>query len=410
MEYLMINILLVEDNSEKMKKIKEVILKNNDINEENIICKVSTNDARRELYGIVFDLMITDLLLPENFGDDPNADESITLLNDIKNDDEMKKPLSIIGISAFENKIEEYKHFFIDDDWSLMSYNEASHNWEDILSHKIDYIIRTKKFNEGISEYIYDIGIICALHDPEFKHIKLLSEDWKPVKRKSSSIEFYETVFYRDGKKLNVIAVSPNQMGMVSTGILATQMIELFRPKYITMTGIAAGIPGEAILGDVLVVEYTWDYNSGKIKTDEDGTQTFDIDMRQASLDRDLYNHMNALKNDKVFLNAIYEKYTGRKPNTLLEIKIGQLASGAAVIANTEITASVAKQARKLKGIEMEAYGLFCAANYATTPKPKPLVIKSVCDLADENKSDDIQDYAAYTSAQVLYEFALRYL
>jgi len=45
-----------------------------------------------------------------------------------------------------------------------------------------------------------------------------------------------------------------------------------------------------------------------------------------------------------------------------------------------------------------------------TNPKPKPLVIKSVCDLADENKSDDIQDYAAYTSAQVLYEFALRYL
>ncbi len=406
----MIKILLVEDSPEKMQQIKDIILQNELITGENIVCKVSTNDARRELYDNIFDLLITDLLLPANFGDDPNAEESITLLNDIKNDNAMNKPLSIIGISAYEEKIEEYQEYFIDDDWSLMAYAESTHDWKNILTHKIDYIIRTKKFNEGINKYIYDIAIICALDDPEFKHIKRLSRNWETVKKKNSTIEFYETTFIREDKVLNIIAVSPNQMGMVSTSILATQMIELFRPKYIAMTGIAAGIPGEAELGDVLVVEYSWDYNSGKVKTDKDGNQTFEVDMRQESLDRDLCNSMNVLKNDKVFLNTIYDEYDGKKPKTYLEIKIGQLASGAAVIANSEITDNVTKQARKLKGIEMEAYGLFCAANYATNPKPKPLVIKSVCDLADENKSDDIQDYAAYTSAQVLYEFALRYL
>lgn len=78
---------------------------------------------------------------------------------------------------------------------------------------------------------------------------------------KNSPVQFYETYFVRDNKKLKVIAASIDKMGMVATGIFATQMIELFRPKYLTMTGIAAGIEGEVELGDLLVFEYSWDYN-----------------------------------------------------------------------------------------------------------------------------------------------------
>jgi len=231
------------------------------------------------------------------------------------------------------------------------------------------------------------------------------------VSKKNSSIEFYETKFIRDGKELSVIAASINQMGMVSTSILATQMIEYFRPKYLTMTGITAGIAEETELGEVLVIEYSWDYNSGKIKTDDDGNKKFEVDMRQETLDRDLYNSMNILRNDIEFLNNLHNSYKyGKKPKTYLEISICHVASGVAVIANRNITKEVTAQARKLKGIEMEAYGLFCAAHNATSPRPKPLVIKSVCDFADENKNDDIKDYAAYTSAKILYEFALRYL
>jgi nucleoside phosphorylase/CheY-like chemotaxis protein len=402
------NILLLEDNSEKTKKIKDAILENKKIKEDNITTVVSTREARILLYENEYDLFISDLLVPENFGDEPNAEESIQLLYDISNDDEINQPLHIIGITAYEDKIEEYKKYFLSDDWHLMSYNESTYNWEDILKKKIDYILNSKN-NISNNQFKYDIGIICALNDPEFKQILKLSKDWKTVNNINSSIEFYETVFKRDSKELSVIAVSINQMGMVSTSILATQMIELFRPKYLTMTGIAAGIPGKTELGEVLVIEYSWDYNSGKIKTDADGHKKFEVDMRQESLDRDLYNNMNVLKNDAIFLNELHTKYEGTKPKTYLEISIGHVASGAAVIANEDITNEVTEQARKLKGIEMEAYGLICAANHATSPKPKPLVIKSVCDFANKDKNDDIQDYAAYTSAQVLYEFALRY-
>ena len=47
------------------------------------------------------------------------------------------------------------------------------------------------------------------------------------------------------------------------------------------------------------------------------------------------------------------------------------------------------------------------AVKSAPAPKPKGLVIKSVCDYANEEKSDQYQKFAAYTSAQfakLLYE------
>lgn len=406
----MIDILLLDDNPQKIKKIKEVILENKILRDENITIAVCANDARRALYTNEFDLFISDLLVPANFEDEPNAEESVSLLYDINNDDNMSKPANIIGLSAYEDKIEEFQEYFTNDSWTLASYNDAAHGWENLLKNKIRYIINRKKYNNQTNQHIYDIAIICALENPEFQQIKNLSTNWTPISRKSSSIQFYETSFTRDGKELSVIAASINQMGMVPTSILATQMIELFRPKYIAMTGIAAGIAGATELGEILVVEYSWDYNSGKIATDNSGNKKFNVDIRQEALDRDLYNRMNTLKDDKDFLYKLYNSFKGTKPKTYLEISIGHIASGAAVIANNNIIENITLQARKLKGIEMEAYGLFCAAHYATNPKPKPLVIKSVCDFANEDKNDDIQEYAAYTSAQVLYEFALRYL
>ena len=39
----------------------------------------------------------------------------------------------------------------------------------------------------------------------------------------------------------------------------------------------------------------------------------------------------------------------------------------------------------------MESYGIFYAAANATHPKPKAIVIKSICDYADSKKSDQYQ-------------------
>ena len=55
---------------------------------------------------------------------------------------------------------------------------------------------------------------------------------------------------------------------------------------------------------------------------------------------------------------------------------------------------------RETIGLDMEAYGVVYAAQNATAPRPKALVIKSVCDYANNEKSDQYQKFAAYTSCE----------
>ena len=55
---------------------------------------------------------------------------------------------------------------------------------------------------------------------------------------------------------------------------------------------------------------------------------------------------------------------------------------------------------RETIGLDMEAYGVVYAAQKSTAPRPKALVIKSVCDYANNEKSDQYQKFAAYTSCE----------
>lgn len=406
----MIKILILEDNAIKFKEVKDVLLSNPEISEDMITHCFGTRDARLKLLKNDYDLFLTDLVIPEEFGKDSSPKECVSLIFDIKNDPDYIKPLNIIGLSAFDDEIDIYKSEFEDENWFLIQYKLDDDSWIKPIKSKIQYIIDKKK-NVCIEDYKYDIAIICALKNPEFEHIMKLSDNWEKITLPNSSLTFYKTIFSRDSKNLNVIACTIDEMGMVPTSILATQLIENFRPKYLMMTGIAAGIKGEIELGDILVFQYSWDYNSGKIKKDANGNELFEQDIRQETLDKDLYNFMLDLQKDEDFLNRIHKAYGPiGKPNKYLSIKIGHATSGSAVIANSEITNKINTQERKLMGIEMEAYAIYSAASFATHPRPIPLVIKSICDFADENKNDNIQDYAAYTSAQILYEYVLRYL
>ena len=89
------------------------------------------------------------------------------------------------------------------------------------------------------------------------------------------------------------------------------------------------------------------------------------------------------------------------------------MACGNSVVANRDV---VNKQIHSLfpktAGLDMESYSVFYAAMHATEPKPKAIVIKSICDYADSEKSDQYQKFASYTSsrfAKFLYENYLKY-
>jgi nucleoside phosphorylase len=260
----------------------------------------------------------------------------------------------------------------------------------------------------------WDLAILCALEDIELKAVLRLPWHWEPYAEFDStdgSSYYVGRVTNKHGQILRVLAVAAPQMGMPAMAVLAMKVIEHFRPIYLATTGIAAAVKKapDINFGDVLFAEFSWDYGSGKL-TVEKGKASLSPDPRPIPADSDLRKHFVAIKNNASALATIRDDWPGVKPATVLNIHLGPVASGAAVVADEKIVSDILVQHRKLIGIEMEIYGLFYAARHCIAPRPTALAIKSVCDYGDREKSDRYQPYAAYTSARVLDLFVREHL
>lgn len=69
---------------------------------------------------------------------------------------------------------------------------------------------------------------------------------------------------------LVVVATFSPRMGGELTSAFAAQLLALYSPKVLAMSGICAGRRGEVALGDVIFAERMWNYESGKIVRDRD--------------------------------------------------------------------------------------------------------------------------------------------
>ena len=86
----------------------------------------------------------------------------------------------------------------------------------------------------------------------------------------------------------------------------------------------------------------------------------------------------------------------------------GPLACGSSVVANRAVVEKqVLSLFPKTVGLDMESYSVAFTCQNCKEPRPTPILVKSICDFADSEKSDDYQRFAAYSScefAQFLYE------
>jgi nucleoside phosphorylase len=184
-------------------------------------------------------------------------------------------------------------------------------------------------------------------------------------------------------------------------------MIAQFRPRLMAMVGICAGRFEKTGLGDVIVGDPCWDWGSGKIDS-EKNVPRFRPAPHHVELDTDICAEMKEICSDVELLARIKAQARGRKPRDELRVHFGPLASGAAVVANNTVFDGLLDQHRNLLGIEMEAYGIVTACKGSGRPRPGAIVLKSVCDFADKDKDDDFQEYAAHTSALLLFHCAPR--
>lgn len=416
----MIKILVVEDNPAKQDNVKNIILDSSNISESNLDIVTCIKEAKRLLYNNYYDLMILDLVLPIEYGEDANPINSINFLNDIHSSPMLKPPIHIVGVTGFSDKILEYHSQFTNKLWSLIEYKENTTGWQEQLKSIIFHLVKTRQryLQTTMNRHLFDIAIITALPDPEFQAIlRLNSGKWEPLEVEGDFIKYYKTTFVKNDKQKTVVAATCDQMGMTASSHLATKMIMYFKPEYIIMGGIAAGFKDRELgYGDILIAEQSWDYGSGKIIESETKTEDknglkdvcFQQDTRDIQLSSDLKAKIANFKLTKShLLDEIQRNWQGDLPQTRLQMHLGPVASGSYVIANGTILDTIKVQQRKLLGVEMETFGVYYAAEHSPEPRTKAISIKSVCDYGDGTKNDKYQKYAAYTSAAFIYNFIL---
>ncbi|TRO30100.1 response regulator [Pseudomonas sp. ALS1131] len=404
----MLKILVVEDNQDKLRNILAGLTSIEGCSLDNIDKARDAQEAKALLRKISYDLMILDIAIPESSDLLPSPNGGITLLNEIIERDIYFSPREVVGLTAYADSKALASVSLGADLWTTLEYNPSSNEWLENLTRKLRHIIQTKFSASTAQEYQTDICIITALRKPELYSVLNLPWGWSEYNIQNDPTTYHRCNVNIDSKDRSIIAASAPRMGMPAAAALSMKMIMQFKPRYIIMPGISAGIRGKVELGDVIVADPSWDYGNGK-RSLKDKVPMFSAAPHQISLDPFIRKKFEQLSNDATQIATIKAKWPAKCPPAL-SIHIAPLASGAAVLEDPSITEHIQDQHRKVLGIEMEAYGVFSSAQESLAPRPTAIVIKSVCDFADEEKNDDYQDYAAFTSAQALRIFIESYL
>ncbi len=248
--------------------------------------------------------------------------------------------------------------------------------------------------------YRTSAAIITAVQ-VETDYVMRLYDNWEKIKISEDNQEYFSASFTKNSKPHRIITAQQNTMGMTAAALLSAKMIHEFRPEYLIMCGIAAGLgqDSEQIYGDIIVPDIVWDYSSGKFIAPEFSAIKFG---RLGFMPRPKF-----IKADEAIINIV----KGLQGNTDYKFFVGPMACGSAVVANREVIESqIHSFMPDTIGLDMESYGVLYTAKNATSPRPKAAVIKSICDYADHQKSDQYQKFAAYTSSMFTKELLENHL
>lgn len=390
-------ILLVDDEYGKAQSISEVLTREG-ISSLEITHETTAHAARQRLRSTSFDMLIIDMHLPDAVGSQPTGEGGIAFFDLIGLDDLARLPADVLFITGREELYQEAEGKVLQRGAVLCQWRADSDKWKAILLGRTQYASRRLSRKRSERQQV-DVAIVTALRTPELEAVLQLPYGWSSKRFSGDPTTFHFGNLQRSDSTKTVVAACAQRKGMPSAAALSAKLAFCFRPKYLVMLGICAGVPGKTNFGDVVVADPTWDWGSGKRGEDPNGSAVFLAAPHQMALNSGVSQLAIDLSNDDGVMRSIRAGWSGEVPQGTLKALVGPMASGGSVIADDWSAQSIAAQHRELLAIEMEAYAVMSAAEYSADPKPCALVIKSVCDHANTKKNDDWQKYASYTSA-----------
>ncbi|CAG0935149.1 5'-methylthioadenosine/S-adenosylhomocysteine nucleosidase [Thermoflexales bacterium] len=246
-----------------------------------------------------------------------------------------------------------------------------------------------------------DFAIITALEKEAKAVVKRLNEH-SIVRYEDKDIRTYHygTIpLQAHNQSYRIVVVTLPNMGNVPAANAMTDTIARWNPQFVLMVGIAGGVPKDNLdLGDVVVAKQIVGYEYSKV-TDE-GTKSRDRVYPASAL---LLERVVNFWDDTWTRQIGVERPTNaRRPAS--QRYIGLIASGDKVIASTEFRQQLTKRWPELMAVETESEGVF-AAVFDRPHIVNALAIRGICDMADERKLDEWQEYAANAAAAYAVQF-----
>lgn len=411
-------ILIVDDENKKASNVKEVLLSKSTIHETDIVIVPSINDAITKMLSEKYALMIADMCIPEKYGSKLLDDGGLQLIKILSDDKRIIAPTEIIALTSHSELKEKYKDEIVKKSFDIVSYNDSSEEWKEKIIDKVQYLKRYFESPKEKRDHKYDVAIITAVKC-ETEAVMKLSEKWETIPFDDDSTVYYSTVWNNDKKSIKVVTTCLPQMGMVSATAISMKLISRFVPRYIIMPGIAGGVKNEYEFGDIIIPKEVKDYCSGKYATPKNSEEIeeakrnplkfFIPTASSIQTDPDI---INILSNSfKEVLRQIHDNWPNNSEYKAPTIRTGYMATGDSVVQNDSVIDMMIKNhLRNADGLDMEAYGVYYAAQQSLRPKPIPICMKAISDFADKDKEDKHQAYAAYTSANFLKYFVLNIL
>ena len=232
-----------------------------------------------------------------------------------------------------------------------------------------------------------EYAILTALEEDEMEKVLPMITKVGQVPNKKHLIEYG---FVASKPEKRIAYASQQATGMIDAAILATELITLFRPKFLIMAGVLGGKPKEVKIGDVVIATKVFTIDKGKI--DQYG---FKSELEASGNESAAITKLRRIKTE--FVNYIRKKDETRKSN--VEVHFGPIACVRQVIDLKDFFEDkITSVDRKALALEMESYGVSRACELVNDGRTEALIIKSAMDNTIE-KTDHAKTYAAWTSA-----------
>lgn len=374
-------IMLIEDNEAKRKAIASHIISKGIPGNDIIYVKTMT-DFSAKLLNADIGLFIIDLKLPNLDKVAASQNGNVILEAIVKAG---KHDALLLAISSYPNDFPKVRQNYEAHGCILADFSKTT-SWKSTLDHLLIQLKKNLKF---------DFIIFCALQEERNPYIALTPGT--QVTR--GGIDCYDIEI---GNKKGSVILLP-QYGLVNAAVTSGLCIDRFKPSVVGMSGICGGLKGRACLGQLFVSSVAYEYQSGKWTSDG-----FRHEPYQVPTDHLTLTDLKVLTSTNDLIYELELGYRGTRPNVSQKPEVGIFTSGSAVIADQKYISQIEAVHRKVNALDMEVFAVQRAAELSPH-KPPCICAKTVVDLCDQVKNDDLHMYGSYISAKFLIKAIGKY-